>query len=259
MLPPQSGGRTSRLLVFILNILCDVPSRLHWNEISHRRTVALSCRWVFPFIGHMGICTSSGIIRDFAGSYFVSVSYFRALGMSVHICDGFCSMVKFDVNISMWGLNCSEIWFLSSRRTTWALVNPPSRFDSHTTPFQSANGNKLICFLSNCRYWKLDVDKVCGNGAATWDKAVHDASEEYKCRPVRNFLLFFFTAFYMALSTLSWCPFPLFFSPFKHNLCLDNCHSHVAMALNLMRYDNSASWNMVNLCARSFIYGKHVR
>lgn len=45
----------------------------------------------------------------------------------------------------------------------------------------------------------------------------------------------------------------------KHNLCLDNCHSHVAMALNLMRYDNSASWNMVNLCARSFIHGKHVR
>uniref|UniRef100_A0A8C2Z4M6 Transmembrane protein 222a n=1 Tax=Cyclopterus lumpus TaxID=8103 RepID=A0A8C2Z4M6_CYCLU len=28
--------------------------------------------WVLPFIGHMGICTSSGIIRDFAGSYFVS-------------------------------------------------------------------------------------------------------------------------------------------------------------------------------------------
>lgn len=33
-----------------------------------------SCRWVLPFIGHMGICTSAGIIRDFAGSYFVSVS-----------------------------------------------------------------------------------------------------------------------------------------------------------------------------------------
>ncbi|CDQ64913.1 unnamed protein product [Oncorhynchus mykiss] len=30
--------------------------------------------WLLPFIGHMGICTSSGIIRDFAGPYFVSVS-----------------------------------------------------------------------------------------------------------------------------------------------------------------------------------------
>uniref|UniRef100_A0A671N8R9 Transmembrane protein 222-like n=1 Tax=Sinocyclocheilus anshuiensis TaxID=1608454 RepID=A0A671N8R9_9TELE len=31
--------------------------------------------WLFPFIGHMGICTSSGVIRDFAGPYFVSVTH----------------------------------------------------------------------------------------------------------------------------------------------------------------------------------------
>ena len=29
-------------------------------------------RWLFPFIGHMGIATSSGVIRDFAGPYYVS-------------------------------------------------------------------------------------------------------------------------------------------------------------------------------------------
>ena len=29
-------------------------------------------RWLFPFIGHTGIGTSSGVIRDFAGPYFVS-------------------------------------------------------------------------------------------------------------------------------------------------------------------------------------------
>uniref|UniRef100_A0A2K6MWT5 Transmembrane protein 222 n=2 Tax=Rhinopithecus TaxID=542827 RepID=A0A2K6MWT5_RHIBE len=28
--------------------------------------------WFFPIIGHMGICTSTGVIRDFAGPYFVS-------------------------------------------------------------------------------------------------------------------------------------------------------------------------------------------
>lgn len=27
--------------------------------------------WFFPFIGHMGIATSAGIIRDFAGPYYV--------------------------------------------------------------------------------------------------------------------------------------------------------------------------------------------
>ena len=29
--------------------------------------------WIFPSIGHAGICTSEGIIHDFAGPYFVSV------------------------------------------------------------------------------------------------------------------------------------------------------------------------------------------
>ncbi|CAG9811720.1 unnamed protein product [Chironomus riparius] len=28
--------------------------------------------WLLPFVGHMGIATSQGIIRDFAGPYFVS-------------------------------------------------------------------------------------------------------------------------------------------------------------------------------------------
>jgi hypothetical protein len=28
--------------------------------------------WLFPFIGHMGICTSAGVIRDFAGPFYVS-------------------------------------------------------------------------------------------------------------------------------------------------------------------------------------------
>lgn len=28
--------------------------------------------WIFPFIGHMGICDSRGVIHDFAGPYFIS-------------------------------------------------------------------------------------------------------------------------------------------------------------------------------------------
>ncbi|NWY30445.1 TM222 protein, partial [Pheucticus melanocephalus] len=112
--------------------------------------------WLFPIIGHMGICTSAGVIRDFAGPYFVSVRS--------------CSL-------------------------------PP-------------------------RYWKLDPSKVYASGPNAWDTAVHDASEEYKHR--------------------------------MHNLCCDNCHSHVALALNLMRYDNSTSWNMVKLCFFTLLYGKYV-
>uniref|UniRef100_A0A0G4F0A4 Transmembrane protein 222 n=1 Tax=Chromera velia CCMP2878 TaxID=1169474 RepID=A0A0G4F0A4_9ALVE len=29
--------------------------------------------WIFPFIGHTGICTSEGVIHDFAGPYTISV------------------------------------------------------------------------------------------------------------------------------------------------------------------------------------------
>ena len=42
-----------------------------------------SCfRWFIPFIGHMGICTSAGVIRDFAGPYFVSVSHIQNYAIS---------------------------------------------------------------------------------------------------------------------------------------------------------------------------------
>lgn len=54
-----------------LNALYDIYTR---TKAFIDVLFGASCRWVFPFIGHMGICTSSGIIRDFAGSYFVSVS-----------------------------------------------------------------------------------------------------------------------------------------------------------------------------------------
>ncbi|KAJ7991407.1 hypothetical protein DPEC_G00283520 [Dallia pectoralis] len=130
---------------------CRYPYCIVWTPIP-----VLS--WLLPFIGHMGICTSSGIIRDFAGPYFVS--------------------------------------------------------------------EDNMAFGRPTKYWMLDVAKVYASGSNAWDTAVHDASEEYKHR--------------------------------MHNLCCDNCHSHVAMALNLMRYENKTSWNMVKLCLLSLIHGKHV-
>lgn len=46
---------------------------------------------------------------------------------------------------------------------------------------------------------------------------------------------------------------------FQHNLFCDNCHSHVAMALNLMHYDGSSNWNMVKLCFLMLLHGRYVR
>lgn len=111
--------------------------------------------WLFPFIGHMGIAMSSGVIRDFAGPYFVS--------------------------------------------------------------------EDDMAFGKPTKYWQLSHDKVYN---VNWDQAVIEASEEYKQR--------------------------------MHNLFCDNCHSHVAMALNLMQYDQSVSWNMIKLCFLMLIYSKYV-
>lgn len=43
-----------------------------------------------------------------------------------------------------------------------------------------------------------------------------------------------------------------------HNLCCDNCHSHVALALKRMRYAGVEAWNMVILCFWIFFAGRYV-
>jgi len=42
----------------------------------------------------------------------------------------------------------------------------------------------------------------------------------------------------------------------QHNLFCDNCHSHVARSLNLMRYEGSSSWNMYKLAFLMVFKGK---
>lgn len=66
-----------------------------------------------------------------------------------------------------------------------------------------------------------------GGSADIFDQAVDDASEVYKGR--------------------------------IHNLFCDNCHSHVAMAMNKMEYGGSRSWNMIKLCFMILFKAKYVR
>ncbi|XP_065842427.1 transmembrane protein 222-like [Oscarella lobularis] len=111
--------------------------------------------WLFPVIGHMGIATSAGVIRDFAGPYYVS--------------------------------------------------------------------EDDMAFGSPTKYWRMNPKLL---RESEWDDAVHQASEDYKHQ--------------------------------MHNLCCNNCHSHVATALNLMKYNGSTSWNMFKLAFLILIYGKYV-
>ncbi|XP_029171753.1 transmembrane protein 222 [Nylanderia fulva] len=113
--------------------------------------------YLLPFIGHMGIATSTGVIRDFAGPYHVS--------------------------------------------------------------------EDNMGFGKPTKYWQLDYTKAKGT-IQGWDAAVAEASEIYKTR--------------------------------MHNIFCDNCHSHVAKALNLMAYNNSNNWNMVKLALLMLLHGKYV-
>ncbi|CAM9716171.1 unnamed protein product [Scytosiphon promiscuus] len=84
-------------------------------------------------------------------------------------------------------------------------------------------GEDHMAFGRPTRYLRLDPDRCKGE---RWDEAVARSSETYSKR--------------------------------MHNLCCDNCHSHVALALKRMRYAGAEGWNMVVLCFWIFFTGRYV-
>lgn len=82
-----------------------------------------------------------------------------------------------------------------------------------------------MAFGRPTKYWQL-MPSLARGGVVGWDQAVTEASEIYKGR--------------------------------MHNLLCDNCHSHVAMALNLMNYNDSRNWNMVKLALMLPFYSRYV-
>mmetsp|Transcript_20588 Transcript_20588/g.44506 ORF Transcript_20588/g.44506 Transcript_20588/m.44506 type:complete len:177 (-) Transcript_20588:129-659(-) len=87
-------------------------------------------------------------------------------------------------------------------------------------------GNRgTMAFGKPTRALKLDVSGLEG-GAEQWDDAIQTANTEYRRR--------------------------------MHNICCDNCHSHVAYALNDMNFRayGISNWDMVKLCFLVFFRGR---
>jgi transmembrane protein 222 len=80
-----------------------------------------------------------------------------------------------------------------------------------------------MAFGTATRYLQLDPSLCQG---APWDDAVGDACEVYRGR--------------------------------MHNLICDNCHSHVAVALERMQYADRAQWDMVSLALWMGVRGVYV-
>ena len=111
--------------------------------------------WIFPFIGHTGICSADGIIYDFAGPYTI--------------------------------------------------------------------GKNRMAFGSPTRYVMLDSSQTRD---MDWDSGVQEGCSIYSQR--------------------------------MHNICFDNCHSHVAACLNCMAYKGKKNYNMFTIGIWVFFHGKFV-
>ncbi|CAM9792683.1 unnamed protein product [Discosporangium mesarthrocarpum] len=84
-------------------------------------------------------------------------------------------------------------------------------------------GEDHMAFGKPTRYLQLNPGKCT---AEHWDEAVARACDIYRKR--------------------------------MHNICCDNCHSHVAVSLGRMVYAGVESWNMVTLCFWMFFQGHWV-
>jgi len=113
--------------------------------------------WLFPFLGHVGICLSNGVITDFSGPYSV-------------------------------------------------------------TEDQMGFGNPR-------KYWQLDPARAQG-GQVGWDEGVTTAAEIYRGR--------------------------------MHNLLCDNCHSHVATALNHFAYGGKTNWTMLSVWIHLTLHSRYI-
>jgi hypothetical protein len=88
--------------------------------------------------------------------------------------------------------------------------------------------NGRMAFGRVTRYLKIDVSDLPG-GVARWDVAIQEANQVYSQR--------------------------------IHNICCDNCHSHVANALNRMKLEGKygiRKWDMVKLCFLVFFRARFV-
>ncbi|CAA9988791.1 conserved protein, unknown function [Plasmodium knowlesi strain H] len=120
----------------------------------------LPCASTFiPIVGHVGICTSSGVIHDFSGSYTISVDNME--------------------------------------------------------------------FSDPMKYWQLDKNKLpLSITDKFYDEAIYQADEVFSKR--------------------------------KHNLFVNNCHHHVAMVLNNIKYKGKSNWTPFKVVLHLVIHSHFV-
>lgn len=178
------------------SVLAVVDTARHRYPFSVVWTPIHPITWVLPFVGHMGICDSRGIVLDFTGDIGVDDLAFGSPKRYLT-------------------LNPSKMTKKRSRRSDDELY--PNKISA---PYRSGSDSEEGSAGDNDNYQNDDDD------AAIWDAAVLKASKMFEHR-------------------------------MHVMICGNDCHSHVAVALNEMEYGGCTWWNKVVLAAWMFFSGRH--
>jgi len=155
--------------------------------------------WFLPFVGHMGVCDSRGVILDFTGAIGVDDLAFGRPTRYIVLCPKY---IRRKEAVSMLSLD---------------RVGDGS---GNEMPMDR-RGSEEAGEPDDC-----DAAQDVMEDAEAWDLAVLTASKMFENR-------------------------------LHCMICGNDCHSHVAVALNLMHYRGFCWWNKVILAAWVFFCGKH--
>lgn len=117
--------------------------------------------WLFPFVGHVGICLSSGIILDFAGPYYVAMDTMSFGNPTKYwmLDPNLASFPEDDSSLSNSGRSTSADWDKALQACTSLYQLKPYSFLSQNCH------HFVIRFLNQVQYDKQDwtVIKVATN------------------------------------------------------------------------------------------------
>ena len=157
------------------------------------------------------------------------------------------------------------------RRTTWDLEILRCKYSSISDMLSCLY--KPLLLTATCKLMWFSFTPHTGTGGCVHPRQSPQPGTALCTRPLRNtatawwviadaptrILNSFYWGIIMLLLTfcvvnlrIRACSWTIIFACtlclcMQHNLFCDNCHSHVARSLNLMRYGGSSSWNMYKL------------
>ena len=186
--------------------------------------------FLLPFIGHIGIADSHGIIHDFAGPYTINTGR-MAFGSPTRYLRidpiAKCSIIRDNFDFDR--LQTKENDLTQDVENELAFGSIGRSESTQLQHFQ--NDNSMIISSSNNNNSSNSSSSMHNLDRVNelYDNAISKGCRVYSRR--------------------------------MHNICCDNCHSHVCLCLEKMGFELipkiPIKWNMVYLCFYMFFFGKY--